>query len=263
MSDIFNTLTSRLRDGDAEAATEELIAWMQSAGDAPSAFPNKDAIIQFYWSVHPRFGYIKTVPHNAKMLDVGAGSGALQCWKGWMAPNRDDIGYYANDLSKGEFFENGEGYFVHNLSEDRLEGHESFFDAVFACHVLEHVPEWNPFFDNLVETIKPGGTLYLEWPTTQSASFPRLARFEEVGIPSSTVNFHDDATHLHTAELAEVLPYLAERGMEMTSMGLIQNPYLGAELLKVGARENDAELNTYGLWMALGFSQYIVAKKVD
>lgn len=261
-SDFFRTLATRFENDDLQAL-QELLDWIRTSGNEASFFADKDAMLQFYWNIHPRFQFFKTVEHEGRILDVGAGSGALQCWKRWMAPIRDDIRYYANDLTKGEYFDNCEGYFVHNLSEEPLADHVGFFDSVFACHVLEHVPDWEPFFDNLANALKPGGTLYLEWPTQKSASFPELTKFHEADIAISTVNFHDDATHLHTADIAEVLPYLNDRGLEMTNMGFIENPFIGAELLKAGARENDQELNTYGLWMALGFSQYIVAKKAE
>jgi len=262
-SDFFRTLASRFVGGDSERATQELIQHLLDIKNGSTFFPDKGSALQFYWSGHPRFSFFKTVEHDAKMLDVGAGSGGLQCWKGWMPPIRNDIRYYANDLTKGEFFENCERFFVHNLSESPLEGHTGYFDSVFACHVLEHVPEWIPFFDNTLDVLKPGGTLYLEWPTTKSIRFPRLVEFQNAGINTSTVNFHDDATHLHTADYADVMPYLVERGLEPVIMGTIENPFLGSELLAAGTLENDQELNTYGLWMALGFSQYIIAKKTD
>lgn len=261
-SDFFQYLNG-LVDESSDAAAGELIRWMRDAANEPGAFPNKDAALQFYWSTHPRFGFLKCADHEAKFLDVGAGSGGLMGWKGWMFPVREDIRYYANDLSKGEFFDRAEGHFVHDLSSAPLEGYDGYFDAVFACHVIEHVPDWDPFFDNLLRTLRPGGTLYLEWPTERSAKFPRLGALLAENIPSSTVNFTDDSTHLHTRDLYEVLPHLERRGMAMTAMGTLRNGYLGSELIRVGMRECDAELNTYGLWMGLGFSQYIITKKAE
>ncbi len=230
-----------------------------SLGNKKNCFFNgKNDILDFYWRAHPRLNFLKTVPENANVLDVGASSGALVCWKKWNVPIRNDISFYANDLQKGSFFDDCKGYFVQDLSAAPLKDHDGFFQAILSSHVLEHVKDWQSFFDNIVSLLTPGGTMYLEWPTVESKDFPLRQEFLDKGIPVSTVNFHDDDTHLSTACLGEIQELLEERELVVTTKGLIRNTFLGEELLALGVKTKDSELCTYGVWMLLGFSQYLV-----
>ena len=261
-NEFFYDIISHIDENDSDRAIKDLVHWLLRTKNIPPFFPDKESALMFYWNTHPRFSFFKTIAHNAALLDVGAGSGAMASWREWLHPVRNDIRCYANDLEKGEFFDNCEGYFVHNLSEKPLDGYSEYFDSIMSCHVLEHVQEWDPFFDNMLDTLKPGGTLFLEWPTIRSQSLPSMSVFLDAGVKTSTVNFYDDSTHIHTADIPDVLPLLTDREMKVMSTGIIQNTFMGAELLKTGAKTNDMELNLYGLWITLGFSQYITATKV-
>jgi len=241
----------------------DLRNWGDIKGKTGTFFKGKDDILDFYWKTHPRFNFFKTVPREAKVLDVGASNGALVCWKKWGVPARNDIFFYANDLQKGDFFDDCAGYFVQNLSEEALKGYDGFFDAILSSHVLEHVKHWDTFVDNVVSLLATGGTMYLEWPTVESQTFPSRQKFLTEGIPVSTVNFHDDATHLSTSGLIEVAELLKKRGLVVTSQGLIRNAFLGEELLALGRKIQDSELCTYGVWMLLGFSQYLTLMKPE
>lgn len=225
------------------------------------AFTSRDAILSFYWNAHPRFVFFKTAPRHAKLLDIGAGDGGLVFWKGWNFPDRHDIELHVNDLSKGAHFDRCDRSIVCDLSTTIIEDGEGTYDAVMASHVLEHVREWNVFIGRLKSLLLPGGLLYLELPTPESIEFPSRQFFLDQGIPTSTVNFHDDATHLETAPIETVKTMLQTAGFTVQVSGCLKNRFLGEELLRWGRTLEDSELCTYGIWLYSGFSQYLVACK--
>lgn len=224
-------------------------------------FSDKDDIIESYWKSHPRFQFFKARPRNSKFLDIGANSGALVFWKQWQEPDRSDIEMYANDLKKGMHFDKYERFFLNDLSRENLPEYKNYFQSVLISHVIEHVNDWEKFFENVDDLIVPGGEIYVEWPTVKSQRFPKRAQLMELGLQVSTVNFFDDHTHVKTAEIDEIQDILKGLNYDVFQCGLIENEFLGTELIKLGFRLNDSETATYGVWTLLGFAQYLIGKK--
>jgi hypothetical protein len=60
----------------------------------------------------PRSRFLKTLPLQATVLDVGAGDGSSLVFKSWPAPARPDLRMFAWAGDKGEHFEEFEDWEV-------------------------------------------------------------------------------------------------------------------------------------------------------
>jgi hypothetical protein len=225
-------------------------------------FKTREELLEFYWMTHPRFVFFKTIPYKAKLLDIGASDGSLIFWKKWGSPVREDIEFYANDIKKGQYFNKSKKFFVQDLSLELIAGYDSFFTSILASHVLEHIEDWSVFLQNTIKLLASNGLIYIELPTPESYDFPSLTEIVVAGIPVSTINFFDDRTHIKTTPIVDLTQTLTEFGLKVVVSGVIENEFLAKELLRVGYKTQDSELCTYGVWLRLGFSQYLIARKV-
>lgn len=224
---------------------------------------SRDALIADYWSSHPRYGFFKSVVRDAALLDVGAGSGGLAMWKEWGSPQRDDIRMYAIDLVRGAYFDRYEDFELIDPSSTQTKFVDASFDAALLSHVIEHVGDQRALFAELRRVLKPNAKAYLEWPHPASTRFPRSSMLASAGLVTHTVNFYDDDTHLSAFPPEETKARLIEGGFEVISSGMVTNDFLAPELINYGFKHQDQETTTYGVWLLLGFSTYIVAERRD
>ena len=277
---MYRLLLTRTPD-DGDAARALVMAEGGASGPAPSreegrleiagvdctplTEPRHSArpeLLALYWNYHPRYRFLKTLRSGSRLLDAGAGPGGIVLWRDWLPPRREDIRMCAVDMVRGELFDRYEDFQICDLDEEPLKYGDGAFEAVLLSHVLEHIKDEKKFFGELSRVLGKGGRIYIEVPTPASLDFPSRRAFIESGVDVSTVNFLDDSTHIRTFSLAD-LAGLAERsGFRPVESGVIANRYLADELLSFGIRNNDQELATYGLWLKLGFSHYIVAERV-
>lgn len=55
-----------------------------------------------FWTMHPRYKFLKSLSINAKVLDIGANSGGMHHWCEWGHPHRSDIALYGIGLHRGD-----------------------------------------------------------------------------------------------------------------------------------------------------------------
>ena len=108
----------------------------------------------------------KQCQEKGRLLDVGCGIGTflhLARERGWepygVDPSKSGITFaqeiHQLDVQCGEVFD--------------ADFPASHFDAITLYHVLEHIPELNPFLSELRRVLKPGtGTLVIEVPNGES-----------------------------------------------------------------------------------------------
>jgi SAM-dependent methyltransferase len=219
---------------------------------------DKNRLLEMYWYFHPRFRFVKSVREKAKLLDVGAGPGGLIFWLDWLQPERKDLRIFAIDLQKGEMFDSYDDYQVCDLEKDDIQ-FEGKFDAFMLSHVLEHIKKPAILLKKIHKKAAPGALVYIEVPTPATLDLISRDHFLKRGIEISTVNFFDDSSHIQTYSLAQLVTMLSDADFSILESGVIQNSFLGPLLWGYGLRYKDSELTTYGAWLQLEWSHYVIA----
>jgi SAM-dependent methyltransferase len=195
---------------------------------------------------NPRYSWIhpgETRP-GARLLDVGAGA------KDGRLARR----YWPGAVVEGVSLGPAEG-FDHYVQAD-LDGTDltafplAQYDYVMSSHLIEHLQDGLRIVDQMAARVRPGGRIYVEWPSRASMRFP----WKGVGL-----NFFDDPTHRQTYDLHEVVGRLEAVGFQIEKAGyrrhlgrMILSPVLA---LRTVIRER--RLLLYDLWDVTGFC-YVV-----
>lgn len=222
----------------------------------------KDELLKLYWINHPRFRFVKFLPLNAKLLDVGAGSGGLIHWLEWENPKRNDIKMYAVDHVYGEYFDKYTDFHLCNLEKDIIKFDDSYFDGIIVSHVIEHISQEHRLLEEIRRLLKIGGRLYIECPTPETLHLPGAKEFKLLfGVDITTVNFKDDLTHLRTFELDQLHRLVADHGFRVLESGIIENKYLEDELFTFGVYNRDSVAIECAVWSKLRFAEYIISER--
>lgn len=133
--------------------------------------------------------FLKQLPQSAMILDVGCGNNSPQFTKG-ILPHCHyvglDVGNYNQDSP-----ESADEYIIvpPERFAAKIEEFVGTFDAVISSHNLEHCTDRATVLNNMLKALKPGGALYLSFPSADSMRFPNRA---------GTLNYQDDLTHQDT-----------------------------------------------------------------
>ena len=221
----------------------------------------REELAQYYWSLHPRFTFLKLAPRNARLFDIGAAWGRLAFWRDWLSPVRRDIEMHGCDLHPARFGEQFAAFHVMSVDGARFPYPDNFFDAIMASHLIEHLRDQPMLAREIRRTLRPGGMAYLETPAEESLGFPPRVAFIAQGCPTTTINFADDDTHTAVVSRAALSELFRAEGFAVQSSGTIRAPYVEDALLTKAVVHRDQELGGYGLWSKLGFAHYAVFRK--
>ncbi len=211
---------------------------------------------------HPRVIFLKTLPFNACLLDVGAGEGSLHILREWPSPSRLDLQIYAYSLEKGQYFDHLNGYEIGHWPEEKPGFPGVEFDAVYCSHFLEHIGDRTGFITWCCDRLSADGRLYLEWPSPYSLSLPTRNELEETGIKLMISNYLDDPSHADLPAREDVLTLLVEAGFFIEQTGVIRFPFVENEILAHFATvDGYAFERLSAFWSKTYWSQYIVASK--
>ena len=117
----------------------------------------REQLIESYWTSHPRYIFMKSVPENSRFLELGAGDGGISFWKDWLAPNRDDIKMYGLDLTIGKFADRYEKFEAADLNKARLDFEDNSVDVVYSTHVFEHLSNFRHITAEISRVMRGGG----------------------------------------------------------------------------------------------------------
>ena len=69
---------------------------------------------------------------------------------------------------------------------DEISKFKNYFDAVISSHNIEHCDDREKTIKAMLDSIKPGGQLFISFPCENSVNFPNR---------NGTLNYYDDSTH--------------------------------------------------------------------
>jgi SAM-dependent methyltransferase len=200
------------------------------------------------------YAFLGTLPADATVMDVGCGNDSSYNIK-TVFPRFTytgvDVGNYNETKPRL-----ADHYVVvaPDKFADAVGSFKEGFDAVISSHNLEHCDEREKTLRNMLDAVKPGGRLYLSFPTEASVDFPHRKR---------TLNYYDDDTHKDVPpRFDEVLRTIREHGFTVEQalpryrpaalwlLGLLQEP--------LARMRNDI---LQGTWAFFGFESIIWARK--
>ncbi|MBN2774972.1 MAG: methyltransferase domain-containing protein [Prolixibacteraceae bacterium] len=112
------------------------------------------------------FHYDSIWPEGSKILEAGCGIGAQTKI---IAPKNPDSQFYSIDISKDSILEAQKSINTLEIKNVifqqanifNLPFEENYFDHIFLCFVLEHLPNPTEALAKLKQVLKPGGTIML------------------------------------------------------------------------------------------------------
>ncbi len=146
-------------------------------------------------------GFIKSIPQNGRVLDLGCGKGKtirlIQAF-------RPDIQIDACDITDMRpFLPEGINFVKCEAGEAAQFFPAGTYDAIFNEHVIEHIVYPNLMIDACFGLLKSGGRVFIETP-----NWTRLF------VPFSPVYFWNDYTHIHPYCITAFRRMFMEYGFE-------------------------------------------------
>lgn len=209
-----------------------------------------------------KFRYIRhrlTTP-APRILDIGCGNGSPSRTKKWFPASHysgADIQRYNlgdTDLAAMDQFYpigvDGSGY-------DQIP--ESAFDLIILNHVIEHMANPEPIVAKLCGKLKPGGYIWIAFPSLRSLSLPHSV--------DETLNFCDDPTHVYLPDVPQIANVLLENGVRIVHAGRSREGFLTslADRFKLVKRlvicACTGKFSGRGLWYVLGFEDHVLGRR--
>lgn len=128
------------------------------------------------------------------------------------------------------------------------------FDYVICSHTIEHLDDGIALVGRLCTKLRPGGRLYLEWPSVESQGFP---------LRGFGLNFFDNPMHKQTFSVEAVASVVRENGLEIGYAGrrrVVARMVLAPVLVAYHALRA-RRLALYDLWDILGSCYAVHARK--
>jgi SAM-dependent methyltransferase len=169
---------------------------------------------------HGKEAFLKAMRAGDRVLDVGCGNNSPMRAKLCATAVHYtglDIGDYNQRLDS---IKSADEYIVTSPAEfaSTIEASVSTFHAVVSSHNLEHCDEPDRVLTAMCAALKPGGRLYLSFPSEATVKFPRRRK--------DTLNFFDDPTHTQPPNLAHVLAILRKSDLQIEFMAVRHRPFI-------------------------------------
>ncbi len=191
-----------------------------------------------------------------RLLDVGAGNhGATDFTR--MFPN---CTYYGIDQTRSygnteEDIARISKFWEMDLTKLNFEAiPDDFFDALNFSHVLEHLHNGDLVLAGLLQKLRQGGVVYIEYPRLFSTRLPSMRE---------TLNFFDDETHCRLYTVKELYNILMRNQCRPIKSGVRRNWFLILIMpirLPV-LRFKRGYFAGSDFWDFFGFAEYVFARK--
>ena len=213
----------------------------------------------------PRFRFLRALPQGAKVLDAGCGS--FKTLKR-LAKHRPDLQFYGVDiLDVSSQCPSGVVFAQADIDQGKIPFPDEQFDAIFFCHVLEHLYHPLNTLAELRRVLKPGGRIYVEGPSTRALFLPSLAGIKSAGASKAIgddLNFYDNFTHVRPLSKRSLHMFLEMASCEAEELGHARNPFKAVAspfFLLAGLVTFRRRWICVGLWELVGWSVYAMGRK--
>lgn len=218
-------------------------------------------VMELYFQFHPRTSFLKTLPSDASVVDIGAGDGSLSIFRNWPAPKRQDLRMYAYSIEKGERFDDFEAYEISDWNKAPPDFGATAFDAIVSAHFIEHIDDPATFVTWAGRKLKPGGRAYIEWPSAQSLTLPGKRTLAPSGVDLMVTRFDDDPTHQALPERETIVRLASEAGFKIETSGIVRLPWFEEELMAHFRDAADRFPSQAAFWSWSGWCQYLILEK--
>jgi 2-polyprenyl-3-methyl-5-hydroxy-6-metoxy-1,4-benzoquinol methylase len=208
-----------------------------------------------------KFRYVRgRLPAHPRILDIGCGNGSPSVTKRWFPGCHyagADVQRYnlsqADDAAMDEFFPlgaDGSGYAAIPSAS---------YDFVILNHVIEHMPDPAPILAALCAKLRPGGYIWIAFPSLRSLSLPSSV--------DETLQFCDDPTHVRVPDVREVANILLVNGIQVLHAGRSREGLFTtlADIFKLAKRLLKklftGRFSGRGMWYLLGFEDHVFGRK--
>ncbi len=251
--------SSGVENADFTMSDTELLNWLQ---EPTAPVLDEETAHQMYLTMHPRLVFLKNLPLNTVLFDIGAGDGNLRMFREWIAFPRADIVFVGASLEHGSNTRAYDEFIVGDIEQIELQFEQHRPTAAFMSHFVEHLKDPAGFLERLAKLLPQGASLYVEWPSPHSTRLPSRKIAGEAGFDMMTLNFFDDSTHVRAYSIEEVCGFLQTGGFQTISSGTISMPYLADQLKHHGIAKPDKYLLTVATWLKTRFASYVQALRV-
>jgi SAM-dependent methyltransferase len=193
-----------------------------------------------------------------RILDVGCGNESpfylKKCYPKSIYDGIDkDLSYNLSDKSVNLI----NSFYPLDLEKNDLSAiKNNFYDFIIMSHVIEHLDNGYEIFTMLLDKVKKGGFIYIEYPSKKSAKFPSM---------KGTLNFYDDPTHKKFYDIDKLTNILRTNnfivlgsGVKRDFLRIIFIPFM---IIKSLIKNHYIRGSVF--WDLLGFAEYILAIKLN
>jgi len=216
------------------------------------------AIKRFFRGRNSKFIFLKKSFGNKSfnLLDVGVGNHSATKTVS-LFPN---CTYYGVDLNR-EYNNSDEDFKVmksfYEMDLTKLDFHQipnEHFDGIWIVHVIEHLHNGDLVIEKLIEKLRPGGYMYVEYPGIKSTKLPSMY---------GTLNFKDDLSHVRVYSVKELTGIFQKHGCRVLEGGTRRNWYfiLVAPFRILGQWIRGRKLIGNIFWDLLGFAEFVYIRK--
>jgi SAM-dependent methyltransferase len=213
---------------------------------------------RFFKGTNSKFIFLKKSFGNRpfKLLDVGVGNHSASKTVS-LFPACE---YYGVDLNK-DYNNSDEDFKVmkcfYEMDLTLLDFHlipNNHFDGIWIVHVIEHLHNGDKVIENLIEKLKPGGYMYVEYPGIKSTKLPSMY---------GSLNFYDDLSHVRVYSVKELAGLFGKMNCRILRAGTRRNLFfiLAAPFRILGYWVQGKKLIGNIFWDILGFAEFAYVRK--